>query len=561
MRKYPIIICLIITLLLNTNIQSLHVDESISASEPIASSDSIVSDWMQELQEHEPFEIFSDADFVDQGWLGNGSESNPFIIEGIMIRAPFSSIFIWNTTKHFEIRRCYFTFLTPSTGGPALLFRNVTNGRVTSCFINETHYGILVRNSTDCEVTDNILSGNFFEAIFTEGGQDVLIVNNIIYDTGSGISMIETTDFTIRDNRIYDCSRGLRLIDVQFCTILENTVWKNSVGIDLTRANSTITNNSIYGNTDIGIRINTGIASTMVYGNRIGWNGVQNAEDNSNATGWDDELGTGNSWSDYNGTGQYPIPGSATSYDQWPLILVDNEVPVVDTLIDVDFEFGCLGKAVSWTTSDEFPLMYQIMNGGSQIETGTWSGQVITFLLDDLQSGTHSLSLLLWDAQGNYAADGVIIQISEAQPPVINYPPDIEYVVGDFGYNITWIPEDAYPESYEIFINEILYESGDWNGSEILVFVDGHDIGVYNYTLAVYDSLGQTSTDVVLVRVLAHTSEPPPSNSLTYILIIVSIVSVIIIISAVILIRLHKKPDPEKEPPSEESTHDKLPLE
>ncbi|MFW9844007.1 MAG: hypothetical protein ACFFEV_05490, partial [Candidatus Thorarchaeota archaeon] len=115
MKKKSIIIFLIITLSLNANIQSYYVDESIFSSEPTPSSHNIVTDWLQELSEHEPFEIFSDIDFVDQGWLGNGSESNPFIIEGIMIRAPFSSILIWNTTKHFEIRRCYFTFWSPSS--------------------------------------------------------------------------------------------------------------------------------------------------------------------------------------------------------------------------------------------------------------------------------------------------------------------------------------------------------------------------------------------------------------------------------------------------------------
>ncbi len=420
MRTKSIIICLIVILFLNTDIQSSHVAVTILTSNHMTSSDSVLPNWMQDLQGHEIIEIFSDADFVDQGWSGNGSVTNPFSIEGIMIRAQFSAIRIMNTTKHFEIRRCLFTRLEPPFGGPALIFFNVTNGCVTSCVINGTNYGLLIRNSTDCQIIDNIVFDTMFEAIYTEGGENVLIANNTIHHSSSGILIEEATNFTIRGNRIYECYRGLYLTDVQSCNILGNTIWKNNIGIDLTRGHSTITNNSIYGNTEIGIRINTGVASNTVYGNRIGWNGVQNAEDNSNSTGWDDGIGMGNSWSDYNGTGHYPVPGSSNSSDRWPSILVDNT------------------------------------------------------------------------------------------PPMIDHPSDIEYVVGESGYNITWIPEDVYPESYEIFINETLYESGGWDGWEISIIVDGHDFGVYNYTVVVYNIQGQNTLDTVFVRVRAYTTEPPP---------------------------------------------------
>ena len=87
---------LLITLLLSTSIQNYHVTETIPISNNMTSSDSTHSDWIQELEEHEPIEIVSDADFVDQGWPGNGSESNPFIIEGLEIRGRTFCILIRN---------------------------------------------------------------------------------------------------------------------------------------------------------------------------------------------------------------------------------------------------------------------------------------------------------------------------------------------------------------------------------------------------------------------------------------------------------------------------------
>ncbi len=507
----PIIMGLLITLLLNTSIQNHHVAVTIPTSNHMTSSESVLPNWMQDLQEHDPIEIFSDADFADQGWPGNGSESNPFIIENLKFRAQWGSIVIWNTTKYFEIRRCYFTRLTPTSGGPAVNFWNVTNGHVINNIINGTSYGVGIRNSTNVVVTDNTVYDTNFGGIFFWEGKEILITNNTIHHTnGFGIEMDETTDFTIRDNRIYESYRGLYLKDVQSGNILRNIIWRNEFGVDLVIGHSIITNNSIYGNTEIGIRVRTGIASNMIYGNRIGWNGVQNAEDNSNSTGWDDGLGTGNSWSDYNGTGQYPVPGSSSSLDRWPLILVDNAAPVVDQPLDIDFEFGSKGHILRWSTSDEFPLSYQISNDGVGMDEGTWTDQTVTSLLDDLQPGTHSLRLLLWDAQGNFTTSDVSVLVSEAETPVINYPPDIEYVEGDSGYNITWIPEDAYPESYEIFINGTLSESGEWDGSAISVSVDGLNAGLYNFTLVVFDDPGQNATDTVLVRVHAQIGTPPP---------------------------------------------------
>ena len=80
-------------------------------------------------------------------------------------------------------------------------------------------------------------------------------------------------------------------------------------------------------------------------------------------------------------------------------------------------------------------------------------------------------------------------------------------MVGTAGHNITWTPLDESPESYEIFMNGILLSSGEWNGSEIIVFVDGYDIGLYNFTLIVRDVLNQGAADSVLVSVV-----PPPTG-------------------------------------------------
>ncbi|MFW9976134.1 MAG: hypothetical protein ACFFDQ_12760, partial [Candidatus Thorarchaeota archaeon] len=56
---------------------------------------------------HGPIFITSNQDFIDQGWPGNGSESNPYMIEGLNITSPQICIEIRNVDVHFTVKDCY----------------------------------------------------------------------------------------------------------------------------------------------------------------------------------------------------------------------------------------------------------------------------------------------------------------------------------------------------------------------------------------------------------------------------------------------------------------------
>jgi hypothetical protein len=87
----------------------------------------------------------------------------------------------------------------------------------------------------------------------------------------------------------------------------------------------------------------------------------------------------------------------------------------------------------------------------------------------------------------------------EIEFPVIDTPSDVAYEAGTIGHEIEWTPSDFNPDSFNLFLNEILQDSGIWDGSAIAVSVDGLDPGTYNYTLQVFDSYGNFATDTVLV--------------------------------------------------------------
>jgi hypothetical protein len=96
-------------------------------------------------------------------------------------------------------------------------------------------------------------------------------------------------------------------------------------------------------------------------------------------------------------------------------------------------------------------------------------------------------------------------QYTETTAPTLDHPADIRYFVGQTGNSISWNPSDDYPASYQILVDNTVLVSGNWNSTteEIVVIVDGHDVGEYNYTVVVVDVRGNTATDEVLVTVQA----------------------------------------------------------
>jgi hypothetical protein len=89
--------------------------------------------------------------------------------------------------------------------------------------------------------------------------------------------------------------------------------------------------------------------------------------------------------------------------------------------------------------------------------------------------------------------------------PILNHPQDFTYELGTVGNSITWTLSDLRLDSYEIYRQDILISSSHVDESHITIDVDGLEIGSYNFTIAVKDTLGKIGTDTVLVTVADST--------------------------------------------------------
>ena len=163
--------------------------------------------------------ISNNSDFASQAsanlWDGNGSVSDPYVIEGYNITTSGGSpIQIGNTTVFFEIRDCLIV------GGPTgILLQNVTHANVWNNTIQESDsWGVLVTESVSIIVTNNTIhdiTGVDSAGLYSLGSEYCEFSNNTIRNVnGWGILADYSTNCTITVNIVSESSKeGIRLRD------------------------------------------------------------------------------------------------------------------------------------------------------------------------------------------------------------------------------------------------------------------------------------------------------------------------------------------------------------
>ncbi|MFW9770432.1 MAG: NosD domain-containing protein [Candidatus Thorarchaeota archaeon] len=255
------------------------------------------------LSSNDQIVIESDADFEIQGWPGNGTESNPYILADLHYEVAddlWTCIAIWNTVSHFVIANCSFSSEQDfSVWGITLV--GVSNGSIINCTFANLGRGITSNNSTDCIVSK-------------------------CHFTYSGIGIVqESGKFDFVNNTILHCRTGLILDSANKSSVHGSTFLINRVGADLFGTfGCNLTYNLFAYNTEIGVRIGYLSTKTSLFGNRIAFNQEaqvhedMNAQDDGCDNLWDDNVSIGNEWGDYSGSGVYEIPGTAGSVDRYP---------------------------------------------------------------------------------------------------------------------------------------------------------------------------------------------------------------------------------------------------
>jgi len=448
---------------------------------------------------HNPILINDDSEFNStaqaEGWLGNGTPSNPFVISGLEILTDAeSAISITGTTAYFVIRDCYLigasysvrlTYLSFGTLENVLTKESLTAGvyvewsnniTLSNVFCGDTEHGLSFYESDNITIRDSTCVANWRYGIEINHCDHGLVTNNTLERNVRASHVPDSSDFEINGNRMWSCDTGLdENAQSTGLTITDNMfAFCYGDGLVLEGSNHVIVNN------------------TFVH-SIVGDSGTNNL--------WDDGVSQGNYWSDYPGTGWYSISGPAGSIDHYPQ-LYDPIVPMIDRPPDVEMNFYQDVETIVWKTYDVDPGAYRILRNGTQVDAGSWFGTDadFTYSLGGVLVGHYNITLDVWDDENHHAYDTVWATISD-QPPTVSHPTDVFIDEGDEGYSITWYPAHAHPSSYEVKRNGALFVSGSWNGSSISLDLFDFPPGVWDVTLAVWATSGSIVSDSMIVSV------------------------------------------------------------
>lgn len=175
---------------------------------------------------------------------------------------------------------------------------------------------------------------------------------------------------------------------------------------------------------------------------------------------------------------------------------------------------------ITWTASDDNPVVYFVLENGTQMVGESWFGEDITYAFNAPSPGwVFNLTVVVWDADAQYAIDTVLVTgvMDTLAPEFIIEPSDFEFSLGNNATTMYWEFYDGNLASLRLYLDDaVIYEdlmfetptSLEWDVFGIDMGAEGLDVGVHNYTLYLDDIWMNVATSTAFVTVV---DESPPS--------------------------------------------------
>ena len=389
-------------------------------------------------------------------WNGNGTKTNPFIIENYDIHINNSQfgIFINSTTENFIIEDCLLT--VTGTNSTLIYLKSTENGIIlnnllsnTNFSINNNNTGIYSSDSQNIIIKDNNItnltngiyldtttSSKFFNnKIFQnvngvyeiQSNNNIFANNNISFNSLMGIYAYMSNGEIIQTNILANNSFGINFYNTYNNTCYVNILQKNTYGtiIDDSQTDNFF-NNTIINSQSYGVFLFSSNNNAIYYNSFIDNNlrsiSKKQAFDNSNTDNWTNGV-IGNYWNTFKSTDvnhdniwdtSYTLDGGADAKDQLPLVKSSvNFTLSIMKISDVNYQLAIKGYALKWIIKNIYPPNnYTILRNGLKIASGSWtSGFPVVISINNLSSGTYNYTILVSDKFGNKAASSVKVEI------------------------------------------------------------------------------------------------------------------------------------------------------
>lgn len=503
----------------------------------------------------DPILIQSDADFETQGWLGNGTQEDPYEISGLSIVADdIDCIKISDTAVYFRITDCFVSRVTWPDDPiifSGIKFFNVTNGEIDNIQATHKLEGIFVEKSVNCIIKNSQLYDNVWygcelrnstlctvtNCTFTENGtagliaritttpppiRDCTIVGNTFIDNdGDGIHLTYCLNFIVADNilmsnyaRNIGSGIGISNYEGENCYLINNSIYESNLGIVWFGVNGTLLDNMISTSQYEGLLIRDS-DNCKIENNTIsicGREGIS-LKRSSNV------FLLNNSVSQTLMSGiQFRSAINSTAIDN--IIFSSAEHGILShsgstgnlMRSNVLCNNSLIGITLEETTSNNTVYDNRLLWNGlaNALDNGTdnsWDDNVSLGNEWDDYNGIGSYPIT-----GSAGSFDHFPKVTDTSLPEIEGPFDFLYDEGVEGQSISWNVSGAVPSQYRIYREHTVIELDAWSSGETIILdVDNLLRGVYNFTLVISDILGHEACDTVFVTVID--GSPPSLDS------------------------------------------------
>ena len=262
----------------------------VSLGEPMLSMKSV------QYEPHPVISIIGNDDFNRQNFTGNGTLSNPYLIQDLEITANHTHLIsIQDTTVHFVIKQNFLDGITGLFNGINLV--NVINGDINNNIIGFTSYGIRLYNSDENLIYENEVHNNTLNGIYLINSENNFIGENVVYTNEHGISLTSSWSNDIDSNFVSDNRhQGIAIYNSSFLFVHNNTATNNGWNgiIETNSFNNTIMANFASFNGYDGIYSYSCNNSNFIINNIVNNSGNGLFLQNVNGSTFNDNLIAGN---------------------------------------------------------------------------------------------------------------------------------------------------------------------------------------------------------------------------------------------------------------------------
>ncbi|MHA1484395.1 MAG: NosD domain-containing protein, partial [Candidatus Thorarchaeota archaeon] len=186
---------------------------------------------------HDPIVIANDSDFIDQatteGWVGDGSEGNPYLIEDLEILTTDSCISITDVSLHFVIQSCFLGSDAGWSFGAGVFLDNATHASIESCIFDAKSGGVVAQDSPECYIFNNTVQMSNYGFMLSSSANCTLMDNMVDIAWGSGSWIDNSPGCILINNSMISGHEGMYIWSSSNCTLIDNNIQSSEIGIEI----------------------------------------------------------------------------------------------------------------------------------------------------------------------------------------------------------------------------------------------------------------------------------------------------------------------------------------